>query len=61
MSSSDKRKHRQEEHDKDIALSEAALRRAAIKARELARQKNSYIVIYRDGKIVKEVVDKDVV
>ena len=59
MSSNDKRK--QEELDKDIALSEAALRRAAIKARELARQKNSYIVIYRDGKIVKEVVDKDVV
>ena len=46
--------------DPDFVKSEPALRRAANRARELARQKNSYIVVYRDGKIVKEKVDRDV-
>jgi hypothetical protein len=46
--------------DPDFVKSEHALRRAANRARELARQKNSYVVVYRDGKIVKEKVDRDV-
>ena len=59
MSDSEKSR-KQEELEKDVVNSEAAMRRAAKRARELAKQKGSYIVIYRDGKIVKEVVDKDV-
>ena len=59
MSGNDKLR-KQDELENDVVKSEAAMRRAASKARELARQKGSYIVIYRDGKIVKEVVDKDV-
>ena len=38
---------------KDIRDSEKALRRAAKKAREIAKQKGIYIVIYRNGEIVK--------
>ena len=42
--------------EKDIIGSEAALRRAAVKARDLAREKGTYIVIYHDGKILKKFV-----
>lgn len=43
--------------DPDILSSEAALRRAAQRARERARRSSGYVVIYRDGKIVEERVD----
>lgn len=43
--------------DPDILSSEAALRRAARRARERARRSSGYVVIYRDGKIVEERVD----
>ena len=42
--------------EKDIIGSKAALRRAAVKARDLAHEKGIYIVIYRDGKILKKFV-----
>ena len=42
--------------EKDIIGSKAALRRAAVKARDLAREKGTYIVIYHDGKILKKFV-----
>ena len=44
------------ELEKDIIGSKAALRRAAVKARDLAREKGTYIVIYHDGKILKKFV-----
>ena len=47
--------------DIDMVNSEAALRRAAIRAREQARSSAGYVVIYRDGEIVKEMLDKRVV
>ena len=43
--------------DPDIIGSEIAMRRAAKRARQVARQNNSYVVIYRDGEIVKEKVE----
>lgn len=45
------------ERDPDVVNSEAALQRAAQRARELARRTVGYVVIYRDGKIVKDRVD----
>jgi hypothetical protein len=48
------------ERDPDFVSSEIAMRRAAKRAREIARQHNSYIVVFRDGKVVKEKVDMDV-
>jgi hypothetical protein len=46
--------------DPDLVNSEAALRRAAQRARELARRTAGYVVVYRDGKIVKDQLDKRV-
>ena len=47
------------ERDPDIVQSEIAMQRAAKRARKIAQQNNTYIVIYRNGKIVKEKVDED--
>ena len=44
----------------DLVNSEAALRRAARRAREQARGSVGYVVIYRDGKIVEDRLDKRV-
>ena len=44
----------------DLVNSEAALRRAARHAREQARGSVGYVVIYRDGKIVEDRLDKRV-
>lgn len=46
--------------DPDLIASEAALRRAAIRAREQARRSAGYVVVYRDGKIVEDWVVKRV-
>ncbi len=42
--------------DEDLKKAEAALRRAAAKAREIARQTGTPLVIFKNGKIVKEKV-----
>jgi hypothetical protein len=46
--------------DPDLVNSEAALRRAARRAREQARDSVGYVVVYRDGKIVEDKLDKRV-
>lgn len=46
--------------DPDLVNSEGALRRAARRARELAQGSVGYVVIYRDGKIVEDKLDKHV-
>jgi hypothetical protein len=38
--------------DKDLRVSADALKRAALQARELARQTGTGLAIYRDGKVV---------
>ena len=43
--------------DPDFAGTEDALRRAALRARETARSTGTPLVIWRDGKVVKESVD----
>jgi hypothetical protein len=55
-----KRKDRASGRDPDLVNSEAALRRAASRAREQARLSAGYVVVYRDGKIVEEWVGKRV-
>ena len=45
--------NKKQQLSKDIRESEKALFRAAKKAREIAKQKGTYIVIYRNGEIVK--------
>jgi hypothetical protein len=44
--------------DADLEKAGAALQRAALRAREIARQTGTPLVIYRDGQIVKEFVDQ---
>jgi hypothetical protein len=48
------------ERDPDLANSEAALRRAAQRAREEARRSAGYVVVYRGGMIVEDWVGKRV-
>ena len=43
--------------DPDFAGTEAALRRAARRAREIARATHTQVVTWQDGKIKKEYVD----
>ena len=45
--------------DPDIRLAEAALMRAAVKARERARRFGHGIIIYENGRIVEKMPDKD--
>jgi hypothetical protein len=42
--------------DADMQAAPAALLRASLRAREIARQTNTAIVIVRDGKLVEEKV-----
>ncbi len=42
--------------DDDLEKAKDALKRAATKAREIARQTGTPLVIYRDGKIIKEKI-----
>ncbi len=45
--------------DADMQGAPAALLRAARRAREIARQTNTAIVIVRDGELVEEMVTSD--
>lgn len=54
------KKDRAKARDADLVGSEAALRRAAARAREQARRSVGYVVVYRDGKIVEDWVGKRV-
>ncbi len=42
--------------DKDFAGAEAALLRAALRAREIAAQTGTPLVIYEDGRVVKKKI-----
>ena len=44
--------------DDDLEKVEVALRRAALQARELARQTSTPLVVYKNGRIVKELVEQ---
>ncbi len=44
--------------DADLEKVEAALLRAALRAREIARQTGTPLVIYKNGRIVKELVEQ---
>lgn len=48
------RKGKSGRRDPDIANAEAALRRAALKARERARRAGLKIPVYRNGQIIEE-------
>ena len=52
--SDESKKDRASARDPDLVNSEAALRRAAKRAREQARRTAGYVVVYRDGKIVED-------
>ena len=54
------KKDRTPARDPDLVNSEAALRRAGKRAREQARSSAGYVVVYRDGKIVEDRIDKRV-
>ncbi len=43
--------------DKDLQGVEKALRRAGTRARKIAEQTKTPLVIYKDGKVVKKKVD----
>ena len=47
--------------DPDMVGAEAALRRAARRARIIAWQKGMPVVVWRDGRVVREYVDADAV
>ena len=46
-------------HDKDLAHVEAALLRAAKRAREIAKQTHTPLVYYENGHVVKIFVDQN--
>jgi hypothetical protein len=56
--SSQTQKSNPKPRDPDFAGAEAALRRAAERARRRAAETTGTVVIYRDGKIVQEEVGK---
>ncbi len=58
--SDESKKYRASARDPDLVNSEAALRRAVKRAREQARRSAGYAVVYRDGKIVEDWIDKRV-
>ncbi len=45
--------------DKDLASAEAALRRAAKRARTIAKQTHTPLVVYENGQVVKKFVGKE--
>jgi len=45
--------------DPDLAQVEKALRRAAERARKIAQQTGTPLVIYEDGRVVKEMVVRE--
>ena len=46
--------------DPDLASAEVAMKRAAQKARERARQVGAGVAVLRDGKIVEELQDSQI-
>jgi hypothetical protein len=44
--------------DKDLANAEAALRRAAKRARTVAKQTHTPLVVYKKGQIIKKYIGK---
>jgi hypothetical protein len=58
--SDESKKGSKPERDPDLVSSEAALRRAAQRAREQARQSAGYVVVFRSGKIVEDWIGKRV-
>ncbi|MHC4886207.1 MAG: hypothetical protein ACYTGH_14110 [Planctomycetota bacterium] len=47
------------DRDPDLVGAEAAIQRAAIRAREIAYQTGTPLVIWKDGKTVKRMVTKE--
>jgi len=45
--------------DNDLAGAEVALRRAARKARTIAEKTHTPLVIYEDGKVIKQIIGKE--
>jgi hypothetical protein len=45
--------------DPDLARVEAALKRAGARAREIARQTGTPLVIYKDGRVVSQPVEEE--
>jgi len=45
--------------DPDLAKVETALKRAALKARKIAKDTSTPLVIYKNGKIVMQYPEKD--
>jgi thiamine monophosphate synthase len=45
--------------DKDLANADAALRRAAKRARAIAEQTHTPLVVYENGQVVKKFVGKE--
>ncbi len=54
MKTKETQKNQPETRDPDLANAEVALRRAAIKAREIARKTGTSVVYSINGKIIKE-------
>jgi hypothetical protein len=50
---------KQQPKDADLEKAGDALQRAALRAREVARQTGTPLVIYKNGQIVKERVDQN--
>jgi len=48
-----------EDLDKDVRNALAALERAALQARRIAGQTGTALIIVRDGKLVREMIDWD--
>ncbi|MCG2777457.1 MAG: hypothetical protein L6406_17440 [Desulfobacterales bacterium] len=46
--------------DPDLARVEAALRRAALTARKTAKDTRTPLVIYKDGRIIKQPVEEEI-
>jgi len=46
--------------DPDLAKVDVALRRAAQKARQKARETNTPLVIYKDGRIIMQPVEEEI-
>ncbi len=46
--------------DPDFAKVEAALKRAGARAREIARQTHTPLIIYKDGKIRYRIYNEDI-
>jgi hypothetical protein len=48
------------ERDTDLVNAEIALKRAAVKAREIAKKAGTSVVVFKDGEIKEEQDDKHI-